>query len=62
MDKEKARELLENFLSAQASVGEKINLPVYDCVVHTESKSFIDGQREIIEYTFKYLIQIAYDL
>jgi len=58
MQKEEAISLLEDWLSAKVNLGEKaIKLPIIDEVVSTKILS--NGYSQ---YTFKYLIKVAYDL
>jgi hypothetical protein len=55
LTKEKARELLQIYIRNHNGM-----LPMYDAIVSIRSE--VDNQFTITEYTFRYLLQVAYDL
>ena len=55
ISKEKARELLQKYISNQRGL-----FPIYDANIMIANDS--NGNYVLTEYTFKYLLQIAYDL
>jgi hypothetical protein len=55
LTKEKARELLEMYILNHNGM-----LPMYDAIVSIRTE--VDNQFTISEYTFRYLLQVAYDL
>jgi len=59
MKSEQAREILQNYINNRIIRHGNFVLPVDDVIV----KSYTDIEsKHISEYTWKYLIQIAYDL
>jgi len=55
LTKEKARELLQIYIRNQNGM-----LPMYDANISIRSE--VDNQFTITEYSFRYLLQVAYDL
>jgi len=55
LTKEKARELLQMYIRNHNGM-----LPMYDANISIRSE--LDNQLTITEYTFRYLLQVAYDL
>jgi hypothetical protein len=55
LNKEKARELLQMYIRNHNGM-----LPMYDANISIRSE--VDNQLTITEYTFRYLLQVAYDL
>jgi hypothetical protein len=55
LTKEKARELLQMYIRNHNGI-----LPMYDANISIRSE--LDNQFTITEYTFRYLLQVAYDL
>jgi len=55
LTKVKARELLEMYIRNHNGI-----LPMYDANILIRSE--VDNQFTITEYTFRYLLQVAYDL
>jgi hypothetical protein len=55
LTKEKARELLQMYIQNHNGM-----LPMYDANISIRSE--VDNQFTITEYTFRYLLQVAYDL
>jgi hypothetical protein len=55
LTKEKARELLQMYIRNHNGI-----LPIYDANISIRSE--VDNQFTISEYTFRYLLQVAYDL
>ena len=56
MKRHEARKILEDWMSNY----QVVNLPIVDQVIHTSQKDM--DSREVIDWTFKGLIKIAYDL
>jgi hypothetical protein len=55
ISKEKARELIQMYLNSHNNI-----LPIYDANIIIDDES--GGKFTITEYTFRYLLKIAYDL
>lgn len=57
-----ARQMLEEYLNRQVTLQGMITLPVYDCVVYSKFGKNAAGMNELVQYTYKHLLKIAYNL
>jgi hypothetical protein len=55
LTKEEARELLQKYMNSQRGI-----FPIYDANILISDER--NNTFEITEYTFRYLLQVAYDL
>lgn len=58
MDKEKARQLLQDYIDRQVKQYGKFTLPIHDVFI-SETMGF-DEQQTMNCYTWRYLVKVAY--
>ena len=63
MKSKQAREILQNYINNRIIRHGNFVLPIDDVLVISITEKYTaNGSKHISEYTWKYLIQIAYDL
>jgi hypothetical protein len=62
MTKDEAKEYLDKWIEGNVYRTNKVNLPINDVIILHKETLHHDGLMEVIEYSFKGLLKIAYDL